>query len=101
MAQKAPAMPGSLTDLATLDPATLQPETDAEYARHAQKLTDLKARARALEQRRSAINEGMNRADDRDVLTARAERLLADDVIGRPSAAEREMMRRDLGTVED
>jgi hypothetical protein len=77
-------------------------EDDKAYAAAAGKFADLEARSTSLEQRRSELSVGISRgAARRDVLTARAERLLQDDVVPLSSDAEMIAMRRDLGAVED
>ena len=54
-------------------------KSDAAYARSADKLAELQARAADLERRRSLVVEGNSRSQT--ALTARAESLLLDDVI--------------------
>jgi hypothetical protein len=75
---------------------------DAEYARAEDRVLALRARKSELERRRSELFEGLHREEQRrDVLTKRAEALIADDVVPLPSEVERAAMRRDLDAVED
>jgi hypothetical protein len=80
----------------------IQLENDKPYAAAAAKLAELEARVATLDQRRAELSVGIGRTQAaRDVLTARAERLLQDAVVPLSNDAKMTAMRRDLGAVED
>jgi hypothetical protein len=84
------------------DTPSITLDSDPQYRRQTERLLELEARERALEQRREALAIGLGQREAAaDVLTRRAERLLADDVVPLAADVEIARMRADLAAVSD